>query len=65
MSAMEVDGSIVMDGSTVSTERKFVRGMIGKESKVLGASGLLPKGDRLVVGENTPIYLWLNELSVE
>jgi hypothetical protein len=62
---MEVDGSIVMEGSTVSTERMFLRGMIGKESKILSANGLLPKGERLVVGENTTIYLWLNELSVE
>jgi hypothetical protein len=31
--------------------------MMGKESKILSAKGLLPKGERLVVGENTPIYL--------
>jgi len=31
--------------------------MIGKESKILSANGLLPKGQRLVVGENTTIYL--------
>jgi len=57
ISAAEVDDSIVMEGSTVSVERKFVRSMIGKESKKLSANGLLPKGERLVVGENTTLYL--------
>jgi hypothetical protein len=52
-----VDDSIVVEGSTVSIERKFVRNMIGKESKILSANGLLPKGERLIVGENTTIYL--------
>ena len=56
ISAAEVDDSIVMEGSTVSVERKFVRSMIGKGSKILSANGLLPTGERLVVGENTTIY---------
>jgi hypothetical protein len=30
---------------------------IGKESKILSANGFLLKGERLVVGENTTIYL--------
>jgi len=34
-----------------------LRGMIGKESKILSTNGLLPKGQRLVVGENTTMYL--------
>jgi glucose-1-phosphate thymidylyltransferase len=57
ISAAEVDDSIVMDGSTINVERKFVRSMIGKESKILSSNGLLPKGERLVVGENTTLYL--------
>jgi len=53
----EVDDSIVMDDSAVSVERKLVRSMIGKGSKMLSANGLLPKGERLVVGENTMVFL--------
>ncbi len=53
----EVDDSIVKDGSTINVERKFVRSMIGKESQILSANGFLPKGERLVVGENTTIHL--------
>lgn len=57
ISAAEVDDSIVMEGSTICVERKFVRSMIGKESRILSSNGLLPKGQRLVVGENTTVHL--------
>ena len=53
----EVDDSIVMDDTTIDVERKIVRSMIGKGLKILSGNGLLPKGERLVVGENTTIYL--------
>jgi len=53
----EVDDSIVMDDTVIDVERKLVRSMIGKGSKILNANGLLPKGGRLVVGENTTVYL--------
>jgi glucose-1-phosphate thymidylyltransferase len=45
----EVDDSIVMDDTVIDVERKLVRSMIGKGSKILNANGLLPKGERLVV----------------
>jgi glucose-1-phosphate thymidylyltransferase len=57
ISSAEVDDSIVMDDTVVNVERKLVRCMIGKGSKILNANGLLPKGQRLVVGENTTMYL--------
>jgi glucose-1-phosphate thymidylyltransferase len=57
IAAAEVDDSIVMDDTTVNVERKIVRSMIGKGSKILGTDGLIPKGERLVVGENTTLYL--------
>ena len=53
----EVDDSIVMDDTVIDVERKLVRSMVGKGTKILNANGLLPKGQRLVVGENTTIYL--------
>jgi len=34
-----------------------LRSMIAKEPKILNANGLLPKGERLVVGENTTLCL--------
>lgn len=56
MRASLVDSSVVMRGLTVSVDRIFVRSMIGKEFKILSANGLLSKGERPVVGENTMIY---------
>jgi hypothetical protein len=53
----EVDDSMVMDDTTVRVERKIVRNMVGKGSKILSTNGLIPKGERLMVGENTTIYL--------
>jgi len=46
-----------MDDATIDVERERVRRMIGKGSKILAASGLLPKGERLLVGENPTGYL--------
>jgi hypothetical protein len=46
-----------MDDTVVDVERKLVRSKVGKGSKILNANGLLPKGQRLVVGENTTMYL--------
>jgi len=57
VSKAEVDDSIVMDDTVIDVERKLVRSMIGRGSRILSANGLLPKGERLVVGENTTIYL--------
>ena len=53
----EVDDSIVMDDAVIDVERKLVRSMVGKSTKILNANGLLPKGQRLVVGENATIML--------
>jgi glucose-1-phosphate thymidylyltransferase len=57
ISSAEVDDSIVMDDTVIDVERKLVRSMIGKGSRILSSSGMLPKGERLVVGENTTIHL--------
>lgn len=51
----EDDDSIVMGHMVIDVERKTVRIMKGKRSKILSSNGLLPKGDRLVVGENTTV----------
>jgi len=55
--AAEIDDSIVMDDTVVEVERKIVRSMIGKGSRILSSNGLIPRGERLIVGENTALYL--------
>lgn len=55
--AAEVEDSIVMEDATVNIERKFVRSLIGRHSRIISSEGLLPRGERLIVGENTTLYL--------
>ena len=57
ISHAEIDDSIVMEESVIDVERKLVRSMVGKGSRILSSNGLIPKGERLVVGENTTLYL--------
>ena len=57
ISTSEIHDSIVMDGATIEVEGKFVVSLIGKNSKILSANGLLPKGNRFVIGENTTVFL--------
>jgi glucose-1-phosphate thymidylyltransferase len=57
ISNAEVDDSIVMEDAVVDIDKKIVRSMIGKGSKILSSNGMLPKGERLIVGENTTIML--------
>ena len=57
ISNAEVDDSIVMEDTVVDVEKKIVRSMIGKGSRIISANGLIPKGERLIVGENTTLYL--------
>lgn len=57
ISNAEVDDSLVMEDAIIDVEKKIVRSMIGKGSKILSAHGLIPKGERLVVGENTTVHL--------
>ena len=57
ISFAEVDDSIVMDDARLEVRRKLMRSMIGKGSRVLSAENLVPSGTRLIIGENTTLYL--------
>jgi len=41
----------------VGVKKKLIRSMIGKDSKILSANGLLSNGKRLIGGENTTVHL--------
>ena len=45
-----------MDDTTIDVERKIVRSMIGKGSKIMSANRLLLEGEILAVSENSPAY---------
>jgi len=57
VSQAEIDDSIIMEDSVIDVEKKIVRSMVGKGSKILSSHGLIPKGERLIVGENTTLFL--------
>ncbi len=56
ISGTEVEDSIIMDDSTISKAGKVVESLIGRNVRV--QEGLaLPKGNRLIVGDNSDISL--------
>ena len=57
ISFAEIDDSIIMEDARLEVRRKVLRSMIGKKSQVLSAENMVPSGTRLVIGENTTIYL--------
>ncbi len=57
ISTCEINDSIVMDGAIIDVEKKFVVSLIGRNSRILSANGLLPKGNRFVLGENTTVFM--------
>ena len=57
ISSVEIEDSIVMDDAKLDLRVKLTRSMIGKRSQVLSADNLVPSGTRLVIGENTTLFL--------
>ena len=57
ISSAEIEDSIVMDDAKLDSRLKLTRSMIGKGSQILSAQDLVPSGTRLVIGENTTLYL--------
>ncbi|UCE92275.1 MAG: glucose-1-phosphate thymidylyltransferase [Methanobacteriota archaeon] len=57
LSSTEIEDSIVMEDTVINIERKIVRSMIGRHSRIVSSNGLIPKGERLIIGENTTLYL--------
>ena len=57
ISYAEIDDSIIMEDTRIEVRCKLMRSMIGKSSRVLNAMNLAPSGTRLIIGENTTLYL--------
>lgn len=53
----EIEHSIVMDGAALQCGRRIVDSIIGKNAKVRSANGTLPRGHKLIVGDQTDIEL--------
>lgn len=53
----DIEASIVIGDSTIETPHKIVNSLIGRHSVIRPANESLPKGQRLVVGENSILHL--------
>ena len=53
----DVEASIVIGDCTIETPNKIVGSLIGRHTTIKPADGILPKGQRLVLGENSTLFL--------
>ncbi len=52
-----IENSIIMSNSNINTENTIVDSIIGNNSTIMDASSLKPPGKRLLLGENSRIYI--------
>ena len=52
-----IENSIIMDNSNIDTENTIVDSIIGENSVIMNANLLKPAGKRLLLGENSRIYI--------
>ncbi|MEM2900785.1 MAG: glucose-1-phosphate thymidylyltransferase [Thermoplasmata archaeon] len=53
----EIEASIVVGEAKIKCGKKIVDSLIGKGSTILQAEGMLPKGYRLTIGENSTVAI--------
>lgn len=53
----EIESSLVMDNVNINTNKKIVNSVIGKNSSVVSKKDNLPRGNRLIIGENSTVGL--------
>lgn len=54
---VEIESSVVIGDCKITAERTIVDSLIGRRSTITSVNGSRPKGDRLVVGENSYMEL--------
>ena len=52
-----IENSITMNNSNIGTENAIVDSIIGENSIIMNANLLKPAGKRLLLGENSRIYI--------
>ena len=57
ISNAHIESSVIIGESEISTSGKIVDSLIGRNTTIAPADGLLPEGRRLVVGENSDLNL--------
>ncbi len=55
LSGVEIEHSLVMDNVNIYTNEKIVNSVIGRNSSVLSGEENLPRGRKLIIGENSGV----------
>ena len=53
----DIESSIVIGDAVIETRHKIVNSLIGRFAAVRSAEGRLPKGQQLIIGENSTLFL--------
>lgn len=53
----EVEASMILDHVTIRCRRKLIDSIVGSNSQVLSADGLIPQGARVVIGDYTTVRI--------
>ena len=53
----DIESSIVIGDAIIETRHKIVNSLIGRYATVRSAEGRLPKGQQLIIGENSTLFL--------
>jgi glucose-1-phosphate thymidylyltransferase len=57
VSGTHIENSVIIGESEITTDRKLIDSLIGRASTIGSSQGLLPNGERLVIGENSDVRL--------
>lgn len=55
LSDVEIEHSLIMDNVNIYTNEKIVNSVIGRNSSILSGEENLPKGKKLIIGENSKV----------
>src|SRR5205807_10206522 len=53
----DIESSIVIGEAIIETRHKIVNSLIGRYATIRSADGRLPKGQQLIIGENSSLFL--------
>jgi len=53
----DIESSIVIGEAVIETRHKIVNSLIGRYATIRSADGRLPKGQQLIIGENSSLFL--------
>lgn len=55
LSGVEIEHSLVMDNVNIYTDEKIVNSVIGRNSSIISGKENLPRGKKLIIGENSGV----------